>query len=130
MAAPPPWFSDMPCEEKMMEEISVSKAIGYVAGLVLLLVILGWFLSANGLIQYKVFGPAWEGARREVYEQTKSFRDGSVQRLSNLCTQVGAADEGHKPMLQAVIAREFVEWNTGDVPDYLRPCLVEARAAR
>lgn len=88
---------------------------------------LGWVVAGNNFFLYKVFAPLNEQVRRETYEQTKSYRQGSVQRLDTLCTQVSTADGDHKPMLNSIIAQEFVEWNTGDVPSYLQSCLGTAR---
>ncbi len=89
---------------------------------------LSWLFQGNDWFMYKVFAPKYEQVRRETYEQTKSYKQGSVQRLDSLCTQVADADQGHKPMINDVINHEFVEWNTEDVPMHLRACLVLARA--
>ena len=110
------------------ETITPGKIVAWFIGLILFLTALAWFSDANDLMRYKFFGPKYEAARREIYEQTKSFRTGSIQRLNSLCTQIEAAEEGRKPMLRAVVVQEFAEWNTGDVPDYLRGCLAMARA--
>jgi hypothetical protein len=86
------------------------------------------FISdAFNLFSFRFWGVKQENARRQVYEQSKSYRQGSVQRLSTLCTQVKDADDDHKPMLNDVIAHEFAEWNMSDVPDYLQSCLANAR---
>lgn len=88
---------------------------------------IGFLATGGDLFIYRFWAPKQETARRKVYEQTKSYRQGSVQRLNTLCAQIGDADEGHKPMLNSVVAQEFAEWNTDDVPAYLRPCLTSAR---
>jgi hypothetical protein len=97
------------------------------AVVVLVLTGLGWFFQGNDFFMYKFFAPRTEQVRRETYEQTKSYKQGSVQRLSTLCTQVADADEGHKGMLNDIIAHEFVEWDMADVPQHLRGCLATAR---
>lgn len=88
---------------------------------------LGWIAEGNDFFMYKFFAPKQEAVRRQVLEQSKAYRQGSVQRLNTLCTQVGSADDDHKAMLNDVINQEFAEWDTADVPGYLRPCLVRAR---
>lgn len=86
------------------------------------------FISdAFNLVSYKFWAPKQEAARRQTYEQTKSYRQGSIQRLDTLCSQVATADADHKPMLNDVIDHEFAEWNMADVPDYLQSCLTNAR---
>lgn len=91
------------------------------------LVLLDWFIEGNNLLLYRYFAPKKEAARREVYEQTKSYRQGSVQRLATLCQQVVADDGTHGQMLNSVIAQEFAEWDAEAVPAYLRGCLSIAR---
>ncbi len=88
---------------------------------------LGFIATGGDLAIYRFWAPKQEAARRQVYEQTKSYRQGSIQRLNSLCSQINAADSEHKPMLQDVVAQEFAEWSSADVPDYLKGCLKSAR---
>lgn len=107
------------------------EAIKIAVGIILMLAVLmglGWLFQGNDFFMYKVFAPKYEQVRRETYEQTKSYRQGSTQRLNELCKQVADADDGHKPMLNDIISHEFAEWNTDDVPAYLHACLNTARA--
>ena len=87
-----------------------------------------WIGQGNNFFLYQYFAPKYEQVRRETYEQTKSYRQGSVQRLSTLCTQVAETDDNHKPMINDIISHEFAEWDSQDVPQYLRPCLASARS--
>lgn len=89
---------------------------------------LDWVVMGNQFFMYKYFAPQQEAARRNVYEHSKSYHQGSVQRLNSLCTQINDADPDHKTMLYDVVKQEFAEWDTQDVPDYLRPCLATSRA--
>lgn len=99
------------------------------AGLAILVgvLLLSWIFQGNDWFMYKFWAPKYEAVRRQTYEQTKSYRQGSIQRLNTLCTQLNDADDGHKPMIRDLISHEFAEWDTDDVPGYLRPCLVGAR---
>lgn len=89
--------------------------------------VIGFIATGGDLFIYKFFAPRQEAVRRQVYEQTKSYRQGSTQRLNTLCTQVSETNADHKGMINSVIAQEFAEWNSDDVPDYLRGCLSRAR---
>ena len=103
------------------------KGVG-IALLALILIYGFGFLATGGdLAIYRFWAPKQEAARRQVYEQTKSYRQGSIQRLDTLCSQVSNSDDAHKPMINDVIDHEFAEWNTSDVPDYLQSCLANAR---
>jgi hypothetical protein len=92
------------------------------------LYVLGFLATGGDLAIYRFWAPKQEAARREVYEHTKSYHQGSVQRLGTLCIQVANADDDHKVMINDVIAQEFAEWDTSDVPAHLQGCLATARA--
>lgn len=104
----------------------MGKFIGVIVLVFLGLTALAWVSDGLGLLHYKFFAPKYEQVRRETYEQTKSYRQGSVQRLGTLCTQVAEAED--KRLLNGVIEHEFQEWDVSDVPGYLQPCLNNARA--
>ena len=101
-------------------------AIGVVVVVVFCLA-MDWIVAGQNFFLYKYWAPKNEAVRRQVYEHTKSYHQGSVQRLNTLCTQVADADDSHKPMLNDVINHEFAEWDEADVPAYLQPCLAAAR---
>lgn len=104
------------------------KQVAAVFAVLIGILALSWILQGNDWFMYKFWAPKYEAVRRETYEQTKSYRQGSVQRLNTLCTQIDAADDDHKSMLRDVVAHEFAEWDSADVPAYLRACLEQARA--
>lgn len=106
---------------------STSKIVGFMLLFIVMLLSLGWLSDANDLLKYKFFGPRNEAVRREVLQQSKAYKQGSVQRLGTLCTQVASTDDSHKGLINDVIAHEFVEWDMKDVPEHLRTCLADAR---
>lgn len=91
------------------------------------LFVIGFVATGGDFLNYKFWAPKQEAARRQVYEQSKAYRQGSTQRLNTLCEQVASADPDHKALINDVIAQEFAEWNSYAVPDYLRGCLSRAR---
>lgn len=108
-------------------EIPWGKVFLVILALIIFSMALGWAIKGNQFFMYKFFAPKEEAVRRETYEQTKSYRQGSVQRLGTLCQQVAEADDGHKGMINDIIKHEFEEWDINDVPPHLRPCLLTAR---
>jgi hypothetical protein len=88
---------------------------------------LDWIVTGENFFLYQYFAPKQENVRRKVYEGTKSYHQGSIQRLDTLCNQVAEADDDHKPMLNDSIKQEFAEWDEEDVPTYLQGCLSTAR---
>jgi hypothetical protein len=106
---------------------SLPRIVLALVALVVLSFGLSFMSDAFNLLSFKFWAPKQEAARRQTYEQTKSYKQGSIQRLNTLCSQIATADDDHKPMLNDVISHEFAEWNESDVPDYLQSCLANAR---
>jgi hypothetical protein len=110
------------------EGVPITKVVLVIMGICIAFIAFGWLVQGNNFFMYKFFAPKQEQVRREVYEQTYSYKQGSVQRLNSLCMQINAADDTGKDMLYQVVNQEFASWNSDDVPDYLRSCLATARA--
>ena len=54
------------------------KIIGILIGITLLIGVLGFIGNGMGLVSYKFFGPKWEDARRDVFENTNAFVKGKL----------------------------------------------------
>ena len=67
-------------------------AIGTVLTIVAIIAAATFGANYFGLVNYKFFGPQYEGARRQVFEETKSYRDGTRRDFDNLHLQYLAAD--------------------------------------
>lgn len=106
---------------------SVSRVTLAIFVTMLALFVIGFIATGGDLITYKFWAPKRADAERQVYEHTKSYRQGSIQRLGTLCTQLPGDDPSHRAMVNDVIAQEFAEWSTADVPDHLKSCLSSAR---
>ena len=103
------------------------KPVAVFVGIFVALMGLDWIVQGNDFFMYKFFAPKFEDARRETYTHTRSYRNGSVQRLDTLCLQVADADDAHRGLINDVIAQEFVDWDMADVPAHLQGCLSSAR---
>ncbi len=82
------------------------------------------------LAYYKAFAVPFNDAQRDAYEHSRSYVEGSVRDLNNLCLELDKADEGHKSILRDTIRNRYVKLDEADVPDYLRPCLHTARSVQ
>jgi hypothetical protein len=61
-------------------------------------------ICAGSLVIYRIFGPANEAVRRETVENSKSFIDGTVRDLENLCIEYNSAQSAdQKNLLRGVI---------------------------
>jgi hypothetical protein len=108
-----------------MDDITPRKIFGWLALLIVFSFAMDWIVAGQNFFLYKFFAPRQADAERQVYDHTKSYKQGSVQRLNTLCSQVKDAED--KRMLNDIINHEFAEWSVDDVPDYLRGCLLTAR---
>lgn len=82
------------------------------------------------LAYYKTFAVPFSDAQRNAYEHSRSYVEGSVRDLNNLCLELDKADAGHKSILEDTIRNRYVRLDEADVPTYLQSCLRNARSAQ
>ncbi len=93
-------------------------AIGIVAAIVLFVVVATIGGNALGLWNYQFFAPKYEAARRQVFENTQSYQQGSIRDFDNLYlayTQAKTDDE------KAVILDTLRHRTAGVQPDNIPP---------
>lgn len=84
--------------------MKISEIIGILFVGVLCATVGVFVLNAVGLTNYSIFGPRYENVRREVYEQTKSFRDGSRRDFDNMyMAYTEAKDPAEKAAILSVM---------------------------
>ena len=64
--------------------MDVLKTLGAIAGILILIAGLTFGLNAVGFINYSFWAPKQEQVRRDVFENTKSYRDGLRRDFDNL----------------------------------------------
>lgn len=64
---------------------------------------LSWAFRAGALAQNTAFAPKEEQLRRDVFEQSKAYRDGAIQELRSMQFQYNLADAEHRSGLASVI---------------------------
>ena len=102
---------------------------------IFLLVLIGimgltWILQGNNFFMYKVFAPKQEQVRREVFEQTKSYRQGMVQELQNMQFEYVKADKEHQAALATIILHRSADFPEEDLPPDLRSFIQKLRSDR
>jgi hypothetical protein len=60
-------------------------------------------LQELGVMNYRFFGPQIENAHRAVFEETKSYRDGSRRDFMNLYLSYQSAGMDAKPAIKSVM---------------------------
>lgn len=81
---------------------------------------LTWGVTYHELIFTSFFTPKFENVRRQTFEQSKSFRDGSIQELQNMQFEYITADPTHKKALADVIRHRAREIPVGAMPSDLQ----------
>lgn len=64
---------------------------------------LAWVLAFNNLVFTSFFAPKQEQIRRDVFEQSKAYRDGVIQELYSLRVEYMRADPSIQPALASAI---------------------------
>ena len=89
------------------------KAVLGVIGALILIMGLGWLAEGNSFFMYKFFAPKQEQVRREVFEQTKSYRQGMVQELQNMQFEYAKADKDGKAAMKGIILQlPALQWES------------------
>ena len=83
--------------------MSVWRIVGISFGALVLVLLLAFGLRGFGLVSFQFWGPKEENARREVFENTKSFNDGMAQELRNMQFQYVQAQPEAKAALRSII---------------------------
>lgn len=105
--------------------MSTLKTIGFLLLGLLAVIALGWALSANDLALSRVFAPAQEQVRREVFEQSKAYRDGVVQELRSMQFAYIKADPAHKAGLASMIRHKVAGVPADAIPADLQQFIQE-----
>lgn len=94
----------------------------------IILFILGvWTFQGNDFFMYKFFAPKYEDARREVFENTKSFRDGMITELESMQHDYAMGNTEQKAALKPIILRRAAQIDPNDLPPHVRSFVDEIR---
>ena len=90
---------------------SFFQAIAIFLGVLFAIFALMFIIQGQDFFMYKFWAPKYENARRQVFENTKSYTQGMVQELQGMQIQYINADTNH----QAAIAQMIIH-DTADFP--------------
>jgi len=79
-----------------------------------------WVSTAHELIFQSFFNPKFEDVRRNTFERSKSFRDGSVTELQNMRFEYIKAAPEHKLALKDIIIHRATEVPEDAMPQDLQ----------
>lgn len=88
----------------------------------------GFLFTFGGFQIRKYFATREEALRRDVVEESKSYRDGTIRDLDNLRLQWLAAEPGvHRDAIAATARHRSADFPDKDLPERLRDWLKEVR---
>ncbi len=79
------------------------------------------------LFYYKHFAPKFEGARREVFEKTRSYNQAKLQELSKYRLEYLKAEGNDKTAIASTIQHKFADYDIKSLPSELQEFLKEIR---
>lgn len=105
------------------------KYVGYGILSIIGFLALLFFLNAVGIAQIKIFGVAREDAKREVFEETKSYVHGKIQDLARYYKQYQTSkSDDDKESIRSFIIMEFGEFDSKKIKEVkLRSFLIQMR---
>ena len=91
---------------------SVFKLLLWCIGVMLFFGVLGFVGNGMGLVSYQFFGPKWENARRDVYENTNSFVKGKLADTNKHMLEYKMSDDPIvKNALKYTISQNLVDFD-------------------
>lgn len=105
----------------------ILKGVGIGILVFVALTVIGFAFQGTNFFMYKFWAPKYEGARREVFEQTKSYQQGMIQDLRKSQEEFVQADPEQQRALATVILHRVADFPEEDLPSDLRVFLADLR---
>jgi hypothetical protein len=96
--------------------VDLIKMVSILLILLLLLFSGYWIIEGNDFFMYKFFAPKYANMQREVFENTKSYKQGTIQDLENERIQYYKSDNDHKDALSSIILHQIADFPEKDLP--------------
>ena len=103
------------------------KIVGYVVLGFIILFSLGFIIRGNEFIMYRFWAPKYEGVRRQVFEQTKSYNQGMIQELQNMQFEYLKATPSQQDALASIILHRAADYDESKLPSDLRVFISELK---
>lgn len=106
------------------------KIVGIVIAGIVVLLALSWLVQGNDFFLYRFFAPKYEQVRRETFEQTKSYKQGTIQELEAMEFQFYQSDSTARGALASIIVRRAADFPADSLPQGLRYFIDSLRNAK
>ena len=97
-----------------------SKAVGVVAGFLVIVFGIGWAAEGNDFFMYKFFAPKEEAVRRQTFEESKAYNDGMAQEISAMQLDYAKGTPDQRAALRSVIIHRTAAYDTSRLPPDLQ----------
>jgi hypothetical protein len=92
------------------------KSIVAVFSFIVLVLAITWAIAGNEFFLYRYFAPKREAVRRQVFENTKSFNQGTIQELRNHQIEYLRAPTNAQPALATAILQQIADYPDSKLP--------------
>lgn len=100
------------------------KIIGIWIGVIIGILLIFWIIQGNSFFLYRFFAPKYENVRREVFENTQSYVEGSRQELLKYKLEYDRAKtQDDKIALKFIIIQRFANFDENKLAPELRSFL-------
>jgi len=97
-----------------------------VIGVLVLVIVAGMALELLGVEWFRFIGPRKESARREVFEETRSYNESKIQDLARYRLQyLRAKTSDEKKAIASTVRHLFANYDRAKLPPELRSFLSE-----
>ncbi len=95
--------------------------------LVVVLLGLSWLVQGNEFFLYRYFAPKRAAVEREVFENTKSYKECMAQEVRAVQLDYLKADENHKQALRSFILHKVADYDINNLPVDLQEFIRQLR---
>jgi hypothetical protein len=104
------------------------KKVFIVVGIIILLILVSIASEVYNIQWMKFFGVMREDARREKFEETKSYNQGKIQDLAKYYEEYQFASDEDKPAIATVIKSQFADFDMDNLNnEKLKSFLLQVR---
>lgn len=112
----------------MDDEISPGRIIKYAFFALIALLLIGWTTSWFGLVTQRPMAKYQEETRKEVYDTSRQYQQGTNRDVARYCEQMRTADTPAAKKAVAALIRSTLSTYDGPLSDDNRDCASEAGA--
>lgn len=105
------------------DDFSIARVLVVVACVVSATVGLAWFIQGSDFFMYKYFAPRTEQVRRETFERSKAYNEGTTQELRRMQLEYIKATPEQKVALASIILHQTAGYDEEKLPNDLKEFL-------